>query len=184
MKEIFHEVEVHMQKALDHFHHELKQLRTGRASTAILDGVMVDYYGNPTPLRQVANLSVADHHMITAQPWDIKQINAIEKAIRAADLGLNPSNDGKMIRIPVPQLTEDRRRDLVKRAHDMAEHSRTGIRQARRDGLDKLKKMEKDKKITQDDERRGSEEIQKLHDRFIDQVTKGLVVKERDILEV
>lgn len=184
MKDLFRDVEVHMQKAVDHLHQEFKQLRTGRASIAMLDSVVVDYYGTPTPLKQVANLAVADHHMLTAQPWDLKQIAAIERGIRMADLGLNPTNDGKIVRIPVPTLNQDRRKELVKKAHEMAEHARTAIRQSRREGNDKLKKMEKDKKISQDDEKRGEAEIQKLHDRYIDQVSKSLHTKEKDILEV
>ena len=184
MKEVFQEVEQHMSKAVDHLHHELKNLRTGRASVAILDNVMVDYFGNPTPLRQVANLAVADHHMLTATPWDPKQIPAIEKAIRQSELNLNPANDGTIIRIPIPVLNEERRREMVKRSHDMAEHARTAIRAARRDGNEKLKKMEKDKKISQDDAKRGEGEVQKLHDKFIDQVTKAIQHKEKDILEI
>jgi ribosome recycling factor len=184
MKEVFQEVEQHMTKALDHLHHELKNLRTGRASVAILDNVMVDYFGNPTPLRQVANLAVADHHMLTATPWDPKQIPAIEKAIRLSELNLNPANDGKIIRIPIPVLNEERRKEMVKRSHDMAEHARTGIRAARRDGNDKLKKMEKDKKISQDEQKRGEGEVQKLHDKYIDQVAKAVHNKEKDIMEI
>lgn len=184
MKEVFQEVEQHMQKALDHLHHELKNLRTGRASVAILDNVMVDYFGNATPLRQVANLAVADHHMLTATPWDPKQIPAIEKAIRMSELNLNPANDGKVIRIPIPVLNEDRRKEMVKKSHDMAEHARNTIRLARRDGNDKLKKMEKDKKISQDDQKRGEGEIQKLHDKYVDQVAKAVQHKEKDILEI
>lgn len=184
MKEIFQEVETHMQKALDHLHHELKTLRTGRASVAILDNVMVDYFGSPAPLRQVATLSVADHHMLTATPFDPKQIPAIEKAIRQSELNLNPANDGRVIRIPVPVLNEDRRKDMVKRAHDMAEHARTGVRGARRDGNDKLKKMEKDKKISQDEQKRGEGEVQKLHDKYVDQIAKAIQHKEKDIMEI
>jgi ribosome recycling factor len=183
MKDVFQRVEIDMQHAVDHLHHELKQLRTGRAGVAMLEGVRVDYYGSLVPLNQVANLSVADHHMLMAQPYDIKMIPTIEKAIRA-EVSLNPTNDGKIIRIPVPSLTQERRQELVKKAHDMAEHSRTGVRQARREGNDKLKKMEKNKEISQDDERRGLEEIQKLHDRFIGQITHALETKEKDILAV
>ncbi|HRC88246.1 MAG TPA: ribosome recycling factor, partial [Thermoanaerobaculia bacterium] len=170
MKEVFRSVEEHMKHAVDHFHHELKHLRTGRASISILEGVVVDYYGTPTPLNQVATLSVADAAMLLAQPWEPGQIAAIERAIIKADLGLNPANDGRVVRIPVPQLTEERRRELVKKAHDMAEHARNGVRQARRDGNDRLKKMEKDKTISQDDERRGHEETQKLHDKYIGEI--------------
>jgi ribosome recycling factor len=184
MKDLFKEVETHMKFALDHFHHELKSLRTGRASLSLLEGVTVEYYGSQVPLNQVANLSVADASMIVAQPFDPRQSSTIERAIMKSDLGLNPSSDGKVIRIPVPPLTEDRRRDIAKKAHDLAEHARTGIRQARRDGNDKLKKMEKDKAVSQDDERRGLEEVQKLHDRYIGEIATGLQKKEQQIMEV
>lgn len=184
MKEVFTEVESHMKHALEHFHHELKSLRTGRASLALLEGVTVDYYGSPVPLNQVAGLSVADATMIVAQPYDASQSSAIERAIMKADLGLNPSSDGKIIRIPVPPLTEERRKEIVKKAHDQAEHAKTAIRQARREGNDKLKKKEKDKEISQDDERRGLDEVQKLHDRYIGEITSVLQKKEQQILEV
>jgi ribosome recycling factor len=183
MKELNQEVEQHMKHALDHLHHELKHLRTGRASLSLLDGVAVDYYGSRVPLNQLANLTVADAAMITAAPYDSSQIAAIERAIMKSELGLNPSSDGKVIRIPVPQLTEERRKELVKKAHDMAEHARNGVRQARREGNEKLKKMEKDKKISQDDERRGLEEVQKLHDRYIHEIGTALEHKEQQILE-
>ena len=173
-----------MKHAVDHFHHELKHLRTGRASLALLDGVMAEYYGTPTPINQLATLSVADASMIVAQPYDPTQIPVIERAIRKSDLGLNPSSDGKVIRIPVPSLTEDRRKEIVKKAHDLAEHARNGVRQARREGNDKLKKMEKDKAISQDDERRGLDEVQKLHDHHIAEVNTALQKKEQQILEV
>lgn len=184
MKEVFKEVESHMKHALDHFHHELKHLRTGRASLSLLEGITVDYYGSPVPLNQVANLSVPDATMIVAQPFDPSQSSAIERAIMKSDLGLNPSSDGKIIRIPVPSLTEDRRKEIVKKAHDLAEHARTAVRQARREGNDKLKKKEKDKEISQDDERRGLDEVQKLHDRFIGEITTSLQKKEQQIMEV
>ncbi len=183
-KELFRDVETYMKHALDHFHQELKHLRTGRASLSLLDGVQAEYYGTPTPLNQLANLSVADATMIIAQPYDPGQIAAIERAIMKSDLGLNPSSDGKVIRIPVPQLTEERRKEIVKKAHDMAEHARNTVRQARREGNDKLKKMEKDKAVSQDDERRGLEEIQKLHDHYIAEIGGALAKKEQQILEV
>ncbi|MEP7009088.1 MAG: ribosome recycling factor [Acidobacteriota bacterium] len=184
MKELFLEVELQMKHAVDHLHHEFKHLRTGRATLQLLDGVVAEYYGTPTPLNQLANLQVADAAMLIAQPYDTSQIAAIERAIIKADLGLNPSNDGKLIRIPVPQLTEDRRREIVKKAHDMTEHAKTGIRQARREGNDKLKKMEKDHEISQDDERRGLDEVQKLHDHYIAEVGTASAKKEAQILEV
>ena len=184
MKEVFRDVEDHMKKAVEHLHHELKTLRTGRASIAILDGVQVEYYGNPTPLNQVANLSVADAHMITAQPWEASMIGPIEKAIQTSGLGLNPSNDGKLVRIPIPMLTEERRKEMARKAHDIAESSRNGVRQARREGNDQLKKLEKEKEISQDDEHRGFDEIQKLHDRYISEINSVLETKEKDIMEV
>lgn len=183
MQEIFRETEIKMKHAVDHFHRELRTLRTGRASLAILEGVTVDYYGTPTPLNQLANLSVPEANLIVAQPYDPSQISAIERAIVQADLGLNPSNDGKLIRIPVPPLTEERRREIVRKAHEMAEDSRNGVRQARREGNDRLKKMEKDKEISQDDERRGHDEIQKLHDHYIGEINQGLEAKETQIME-
>ena len=182
MKEVFREVESLMKHAVDHFHDELKRLRTGRASLAILEPVVVDYYGTPTPRNQVAHLSVADASLIVAQPYDPSTIPAIQRGIAQANLGLNPSSDGKVIRIPIPPLTEDRRKDLVKKAHDSAEHGRNGVRQARRDGNDRLKAMEKKHDISQDDERRGLDEVQRLHDHYIGDITHALQVKEKDIL--
>lgn len=184
MKELFREVELQMKHALDHFHQELKHLRTGRASLALLENVTVDYYGSQVPINQVANLSVPDATLIVAQPYDPSQITAIERAIRKSDLGLNPSSDGKLVRIPVPSLTEERRREIVKKAHDLAEHARNGVRQARREGNDRLKKKEKDREISQDDERRGLDEVQKLHDHYIAEVASALSKKEQQILEV
>ena len=184
MKDVFQEVEIHMKKALEHLHHEMKTLRTGRASIALLDNVTVEYYGNPTPLNQVANLAVADAHLITAQPWESNMIPAIEKAIHLSDLGLNPSNDGKVIRIPIPQLTEERRKEMVRKAHDIAESSRNGVRQARREGNEMLKLMEKEKEISQDDQHRGMDEVQKLHDKYIAEISQSLENKEKDIMTV
>ena len=173
-----------MKQGVDHFHVELKHLRTGRASLTMLDGITVDYYGTPTPLNQLANLSVPDASLIVVQPYDPSQIAAIEKAIMRSDLGLNPSNDGKVIRIPVPPLTEERRREFVKKAHDLAEHARNAVRQARREGNDQLKQKERDKEISQDDEHRGLDEIQRLHDHYIGEVNSALEKKEAQILEV
>jgi ribosome recycling factor len=184
MKEVFKDVEARMKHAVDHFHTELKHLRTGRASLALLDGVTVEYYGTPMPINQLATLSVADASMIVAQPYDSSQIAAIERAIMKSDLGLNPSSDGKVIRIPVPSLTEDRRKEIVKKAHDQAEHARNSVRQVRREGNDKLKKKEKDREISQDDERRGLDEVQKLHDHYIAEINTALQKKEQQILEV
>ncbi len=184
MNELFRETEIKMKHAVEHLHGELKKLRTGRASLALLDGVTVDYYGTETPLNQVANLSVADANLIVAQPWDSSQIAAIERAITKSNLGLNPSNDGKLVRIPIPPLTEDRRKEMVRRAHDYAEGARNSVRQARRDGNEGLKKLEKEKEISEDDERRGHDEVQKLHDHYIGQIAEALEHKEQDILTV
>lgn len=184
MQEVFRESELRMKEALDHFHAELKHLRTGRASLAMLDGVMVDYYGSPTPLNQVANLSVADATLLVAQPFDPSTIGAIEKGIQQANIGLNPSNDGKLVRIPVPPLTEERRKEIVKRAHDFAENARNAVRHARREGNERLKEMEKKKEIGEDDEHRGLDEIQKVHDHYIREINKALENKERDLMQV
>ena len=173
-----------MHGALDALHGEFKTLRTGRANAAMLDGITIDYYGTPTPLSQVASIKVPEASMLMAEPWDKNMVSVIEKAIRNSDLGLNPATDGKVVRIPIPQLTEDRRKDLVKRAHNAAEDSRTAIRQVRRDGNDKLKKMMKDKDISEDDEKRALEEIQKLTDKHIDEVAALLKQKEQDIMAV
>jgi ribosome recycling factor len=184
MKQIFADTDGKMRHAVEHFHDELKRLRTGRASVSMLDGVVVDYYGSPVPLNNVATLTAADATLLVAQPFDPSQISNIERALRKSDLGLNPSNDGKVIRIPVPQLTEERRKELVRKAHDLAEQARIAVREARREANDRLKKLGKDGEVGQDDERRGHDEIQKLHDRHIDEVAKALEHKEKDILTV
>jgi ribosome recycling factor len=184
VKEVLKDMDRRMHGAIDALHVEFKQLRTGRASLSMLDGVIVPYYGTDTPLNQVASLSVPEPNMIMAQPWDKSMIAPIEKAIRSADLGFNPANDGKVVRIPVPQLTEERRKELVKKAHHMAEEARTAIRQVRRDGNEKLKKMLKDHQISEDDEKRGLDEIQKLTDKFVDDVGATLKHKEQEIMEV
>ncbi len=181
--ELFREIEIGMKAAVDHLHQEMKTLRTGRASLALLDGVVVDYYGTQTPLNQLAGLSVPEATLIVAQPYDPASIPAIERAIQGSDLGLNPSNDGKLVRIPVPTLTGERRQELVKLLHEMAEHSRNGVRHARREGNDDLKKMEHDKEIGEDEERRGFDEIQKLHDHYIGLIQQATETKEKDILE-
>ena len=184
MKELFIEVELKMKEALDHFHEELKHLRTGRASLAMLDGVSVDYYGAPTPMNQVAKLSVPEATLIMAQPYDSSLIPLIEKAVMQANLGLNPSSDGKVVRIPVPTLTEERRKEIVKRAHDLAETARNSVRHARREGNERLKEMEKEKEIGQDEEHRGMDEHQKLHDHYIGEINTALEHKEEDLLTV
>ncbi|MGH9456471.1 MAG: ribosome recycling factor [Thermoanaerobaculia bacterium] len=184
VKEVLKDMDRRMHGALEALHGEFKQLRTGRASLSMLDGVTVSAYGSEMPLNQVATLAVPEPSLITAQPWDKSMIPVIEKAIRSADLGFNPASDGKVVRIPVPPLTEERRKELVKKAHHMSEEVRTAIRQVRRDGNDKLKKMQKDHVISEDDEKRGHDEIQKLTDRFIEQVNETLKHKEKEIMEV
>jgi ribosome recycling factor len=184
INEVIKDVQHRMHGALEALHREFKTLRTGRANASMLDGIVVEYYGTPTPLAQVASLKVPEASLIVAEPWDKSMVAAVEKAIRTADLGLNPSTDGKVIRIPVPQLTEERRKELVKKAHHMAEESRTAIRQVRRDGNDKLKKMLKGHEISEDDEKRALDEIQKTTDKHIDEVGSILKGKEADIMEV
>lgn len=184
INDVIKDIQHRMHGAIEALHREFKTLRTGRANVAMLDGVHVDYYGTPTPLAQVASLKVPEPSMIMAEPWDKSMVSAIEKAIRNADLGLNPANDGKVVRIPIPQLTEERRKELVKRAHHVSEEARTAIRQVRRDGNEKLKKMLKSHEISEDDEKRGLDEIQKLTDKHIDEVGSVLKHKEQDIMAV
>jgi ribosome recycling factor len=184
INEVIKDVQHRMHGALEALHREFKSLRTGRANVAMLDGITVDYYGTPTPIAQVASLKVPEPSLIVAEAWDKSMVAAVEKAIRTADLGLNPSTDGKLVRIPIPQLTEERRKELVKKAHHMAEEARTAIRQVRRDGNDKLKKMLKGHEISEDDEKRALDEIQKMTDKHIDEVGGILQGKETDIMAV
>ena len=183
-KDVIKETRVRMDAAIEDFKRKLGTVRTGRAAISILDNVLVDYYGTMTPLSQMASVHAPEPQMLTVQPWDQTQIGAIEKAIRAADLGLNPSNDGKLVRIPVPALTEERRRQLAKQVHDIAEDHRTAVRQARRDGNDRLKKMLKDKTISEDTERDALAEIQKLTDGHITRIDELAKSKEQEILNV
>jgi ribosome recycling factor len=173
-----------MHASVEAVQRELTAMRTGRASLAMLDGIRVDYYGTPTPLNQVGNMSIPDATLITLQPWDASLLGVIEKAIRSAGLDLNPQNDGKVIRIPVPSLTEERRKLLVKNAHKQAEEGRVAIRNVRRDTNDHLKKMMKDHKISEDDEKHAIAEVQKLTDHSIEQVNELLKKKEADIMAV
>src|SRR6476619_799278 len=159
-----------MEKALSDMQHDMAAIRTGRASLGILDHIRVDYYGTPTPLNQLANLHDPEPSLITIQPWDVSQIGPIEKAIRTSDLGLNPGNDGKMIRLPIPPLTEERRKEIVKKMHSGAENHRVAVRNIRRDGNEAVKKLMKDKKVTEDEEKRALDEIQKLTDSFMEKI--------------
>lgn len=182
--EVIADVKHRMDSALTALQAHFKTLRTGRANAAMLDTIVVDYYGTPTPLAQAASVKVPEPALIVVEPWDKSMVAPIEKAIRTSDLGFNPASDGKVIRVPVPMLTEERRKELVKKAHQMAEESRTAIRQVRRDGNDKLKKMLKDHTISEDDEKRALDEIQKVTDKHIDEVANVLKHKEQDIMAV
>ena len=184
VKEIEASAKQRMDKVLEDLQHAMATIRTGRASVHLLDNVRVDYYGTPTPVNQVANLHVPEPGLITITPWDASQIGPIEKAIRAADLGVNPANDGKMIRIPIPPLTEERRKDLVKKLHGVAEDHRVAVRNVRRDSNEHVKKLSKDKKITEDDDRRAHDEMQKLTDGYIAKLDQAVKNKEKEVLEI
>jgi ribosome recycling factor len=173
-----------MIKALEDCRRELASVRTGRASLSLLDHLRVDYYGTPTPLNQVATLGVPEPNLLTVQPWDPTLLAVIDKVIRSSDLGLNPVSDGKILRVPIPPLTEERRKELVKHLHKVLENHRTAVRNIRRDGNEELKKLLKDKKISEDDERHGLEEIQKLTDDFAAKLEEQGKAKEQEILEM
>jgi ribosome recycling factor len=173
-----------MDKVLTDFQHEMAGIRTGRASVAIFDNLKMDYYGTPTPINQLANLHVPEATLITIQPWDVSQIGAIEKAIRSSDLGLNPANDGKIIRVPIPALTEERRKEIVKRLHHVAEEHRVAARNIRRDANEHLKKLLKDKLISEDEERRALDDVQKMTDGHIQKIDQMSKVKEKEILDI
>jgi ribosome recycling factor len=184
VKEVEANIKSRMEKAVSDLQHEMATIRTGRASVNLLDHIRVDYYGTPTPLNQIANLHVPEPSLITVQPWDVSQIGAIEKTIRASDLGLNPANDGKIIRIPIPPLTEERRKELVKRLHAVAEDHRVAVRNIRRDGNEAVKKLLKDKKIAEDEDRRAHDEIQKMTDTYMQKLDHAARSKEKEILEI
>ena len=179
---LFAEVSKRMHAAIDHLQHEFAGVRTGRASVTILDGVHVDAYGSKMPLNQVAGLSIPEPTLIVAQPFDPSQLGAIEKAIRSAGLGLNPANDGKVVRIPLPALTEERRKELSKHVHKLSEDGRNSVRQVRRDANDKLKKLLKDHSISEDDERRGLDEVQKMTDQHIVMIDELQKKKDAELL--
>jgi ribosome recycling factor len=173
-----------MQKSVEALKADLGKVRTGRAHTGILDHIQVDYYGTPTPINQLANLSLLDARTIGVAPWDKKMANVIEKAIRDSDLGLNPATVGDLVRVPMPALTEERRRDLIKVVRHEAENARVAVRNIRRDANAHLKDLLKDKKVAEDDERRGQEDVQKLTDRYIAEIDKLLHAKEADLMAV
>src|SRR3954470_15571842 len=184
VREVEASLKTRMEKALSDMQHDMAAIRTGRASLGILDHIRVDYYGTPTPLNQLANLHVPEPSMITIQPWDVSQIGPIEKSIRTSDLGLNPANDGKVIRLPIPPLTEERRKEIVKKMHAGAEHHRVSVRNIRRDGNESVKKLLKDKKITEDDDKKAHDEIQKLTDSYMAKIDQASKTKEKEILEI
>ena len=177
-------VEQKMTKSLDALKTDLSKVRTGRAHAGLLDHVTVDYYGSPTLISQVANVNLIDARTIGVQPWEKKMISAVEKAIRDADLGLNPSTNGDLIRVPMPMLTEERRRDLIKVVKSEGEDAKVAVRNIRRDANEQLKKLLKDKAVSEDDERRAQDDVQKLTDRFVAEIDKALQVKEADLMAV
>jgi len=184
LRDIRVQLKTRMDKAVEDFRKAMAATRTGRASVHMLDSVSVDYYGSQMPLNQIAQVHAPEPQMITVQPFDTSQIGVIEKAIRSAELGLNPMNDGKMVRVPVPSLTAERRQDMVKHLHKILEEHRTAVRNIRRDGNDAIKKAMKDKKITEDDEKRSLEEIQKLTDNEIKKMEEMSKAKEKEVLEI
>ena len=173
-----------MEAVVEDFKRKLSNVRTGRATVGLLDQVMVDYYGTPTPLIQMASVAVPEPQLLTVQPWDISQVNAVEKAIIAANLGMNPSNDGKVIRLPVPALNEERRKQLAKQVHEIAEEHKVALRNIRHAANDSLKKMLKDKLVSEDDERSGLDEVQKLTNTYVSKLDELAKHKEQDIMSV
>lgn len=184
MEALVKETSARMERSIEAFRKELGKVRTGRASFSLLDGVKVDYYGTPTPLQQVGTLSVPESRLITVTPWDTKMIGPIEKAIQGSGLGLNPSSDGKTVRIPIPPLTEERRRELAKMVRKMGEDARVAVRNVRREAIEKLKDREKKKEISEDVVKRGQERIQKETDAHVKKIDDILKSKEQEILEV
>ena len=181
---VTNETKPKMEAVVEDFKRKLGNVRTGRATVGLLDTVMVDYYGTPTPLNQMASVAVPEPQLLTIQPWDMSQVNAVEKAIIAANLGMNPSNDGKIIRLPVPPLNEERRRQLAKQVHEIAEEHRIAIRNVRHSANDALKKMLKDKLVSEDEERGGLDDVQKLTNTYIGKIDELAKHKEQDIMSV
>jgi ribosome recycling factor len=177
-------VEQKMNKSLEALKADLGKIRTGRAHTGILDHVMVDYYGNPTPVNQVANITLSDARTIGVQPYEKNMVGPIEKAIRDSDLGLNPATNGDLIRVPMPMLTEERRRDLIKVVKGEGEDAKIAVRNIRRDANEQLKKLLKDKEVGEDEERRAQDDVQKLTDRFVNEIDKALQTKEAELMAV
>ena len=183
LQETYNQLKKKMDSSLDVFRKNLGGIRTGRASASILDGISVDYYGTPTPLKQVATISIPESRLIAVQPWDVSILKAIEKAILASDLGLTPNNDGKIIRLPIPSLTQERRKELVKIVKRVAEDAKIAVRNIRREGNEQLKKAEKAKNVTEDECRKGIDQIQKITDDCIKNVDEISGKKEKEVLE-
>lgn len=183
-EDVIKEAKPRMEAVVEDFKRKLANVRTGRATVGLLDSVMVDYYGTPTPLNQMASVAVPEPQMLTVQPWDMSQVGAIEKAIIAANLGFNPSNDGKIVRLPVPALNEERRRQLAKQVHEIAEEHRVAVRNIRHSSNDSLKKLLKDKAISEDSERDGLDQVQKLTNTYVSKIDELAKTKEQEIMHV
>lgn len=184
MKTVMKETEEKMKKTITRLDKDLAAIRAGRANPAVLDKVVVDYYGAPTPIQQMAAVSVAEARILVIQPWDMSSLKAIEKAILASDIGITPTNDGKVLRLAFPQLTEDRRKELCKSIKKYGEEAKVAVRNVRRDAMDKLKSMKKNSELTEDDVKNGEKDIQKLTDRYCDEVDKTVADKEKEIMSI
>ncbi len=184
VKEVLKELEKQMKTSLEHFRKELSKLRTGRASISLFEDIKVEYYGTLTPLNQVATLGIPDPTLVTVQPWDPSLLETVDRAIRSADLGLNPINDGKTLKVPIPPLDEERRREMAKRIKKMLEEEKTALRNMRRESKEKIEKLEKDKKITEDDKFNGLEQLQKIVDEYTKKTEEMAAAKEKEILEL
>ncbi len=183
IEEIYRDVEERMSKSLQAFKQEILKIRTGRATPALLESIKVEYYGSQIPLQQIATISVAGPRLLRVQPWDKSVVGEIDKAIRSAGLGLNPQIDGDILRVPIPPLSDERRQDLVKLVHKLAEDARVAIRNIRRDGIEQIRKMEKNHEISEDDSKRAQDHIQKIHDKYIKEINEAAEKKEKEILE-
>jgi ribosome recycling factor len=184
INDISNDAEEGMKKAVDSFKRDLQKIRTGRANTAMLDGIKVDYYGTPTPVNQVATVQVVDARLITVKPWEKTMIAVIDKAIRASDLGINPVADSELVRLPIPPLTAERRRDLAKSVGKQTEEARVAVRAARRDAMDMIKDAEKEKQISEDERKKGEAKVQELTDKYIASVDDIAKAKEKEIMEL
>lgn len=184
LKQVLQETEERMEKSVDTMQSELAKVRTGRANPALLDTVRVEYYGSKVPLKQVANIGIPEPRLITVQPWDRNVLSEIEKAILKADIGITPNNDGHVIRLPIPALTEDRRKDLVRLIHQLGEDGKVAIRNVRRDAIDQLKKAQKEHQISEDEEYNGGIDVQELTDKFVVKIDELIKAKEEELMEV